>query len=154
MVSSRSAVGSGMDQSTTHDTATSLGLLALRVGIGSMMLLAHGWGKLANFGAYAERFPDPLGIGAVPTLAVAVLAEALCSLLLITGLGTRFAALPPLATMLTAGLIVHAADPWAKQELPLIYAVGYLTLLLTGAGRFSLDAVFARRRAQKSTAHQ
>ncbi len=141
-----------MNQSTTHDTAISLGLLALRVGVGSMMLLAHGWGKLADFGAYAERFPDPLGIGAVPTLAVAVLAEAFCSLLLIAGLGTRFAALPPLATMAVAGLIVHAADPWAKQELPLLYAIGYLTLLLTGAGRFSLDALIAKRRTERTTA--
>ena len=135
---------------TTSDTATSLGLLALRVGLGSIMLLAHGWGKLANLGAYAERFPDPIGVGPVPTLALAVLAEAVCSLLLVGGLGTRIAAFFPLATMLVAALIVHAADPWAKQELPLVYATGYLALLLAGGGRFSLDAVIARRRERRA----
>jgi putative oxidoreductase len=55
------------------------------------------------------------------------------------------AAIPPLITMLTAAFIIHAADPWAKQEFALLYAVAYLTLIFTGAGRYSLDYLLMRR---------
>ena len=43
-----------------EDTARSIGLLVLRLGVGLMMLTAHGWGKLAGFSDLADRFPDPL----------------------------------------------------------------------------------------------
>ena len=130
-----------MKQGAGQDTWVSLGLLVLRVGVGLMMLLGHGWGKLAGFAGLADRFPDPLGLGPQVTLVLAVLAEAVCSLLLVLGLGTRVAAVLPLTTMVVAALVVHAADPWAKKELALLYAVPFLTLLLAGGGRFALERV-------------
>lgn len=126
--------------------ASAAGLLALRVGAGLMMLVAHGWPKLANFAVYAERFPDPIGLGATPSLVLAILAEVLCAALVVVGLGTRFAAVPLLITMLVAGLVVHAPDPWAKKELALLYATVFATLVLTGGGRWSLDGFIAARR--------
>jgi len=89
----------------------------------------------------ADSFPDPLGVGPQVTLVLAVLAEVVCSLLLVLGLGTRVAAVLPLVTMLVAAFVIHAGDPWAKKELALLYAVPYLTLLLAGGGRFALDRV-------------
>jgi putative oxidoreductase len=126
--------------------APSTGLLVLRVGAGVMMLLAHGWPKLAGFATYAERFPDPIGLGPAPSLVLAILAEVVCAVLVVVGLGTRFAAVPLVITMLVAGLIVHAPDPWAKKELALLYATAFTTLVVTGGGRWSLDAVIAARR--------
>ena len=41
---------------------------------------------------------------------------------------------------LVAVFVQHAADPFGKKELALLYLVPALTLLFTGAGRFSLDA--------------
>lgn len=123
------------------ETWTSLGLLALRLGVGLAMLVGHGWGKLVGFSGLVGQFPDPIGIGPQATLVLAVVAEAFCSLLLVLGLGTRVAAVPPLATMLVAAFLVHAGDPWAKRELALLYAVTYLTLLLAGGGRFALERV-------------
>lgn len=122
-----------------HTTSTSIGLLVIRVGLGSLMLVSHGWGKLVGFSGLTGSFPDPLGLGSTLTLILAVFAEVLCSILLIVGLGTRFAAVPLLATMLVAALIVHAADPWARQEFALVYAVGFLALIFTGGGQFALD---------------
>lgn len=130
-----------MKQAGAQDTWTSLGLLVLRVGVGLTMLLGHGWGKLAGFSGLADRFPDPIGVGPQVTLVLAVLAEVVCSLLLVLGLGTRVAAVPPLATMLVAAFLVHAGDPWPKKELPLLFAISYLTLLLAGGGRFALERV-------------
>ncbi len=126
--------------------ASAAGLFALRVGAGLMMLVAHGWPKLAGFAVYAERFPDPIGVGPVTSLVLAILAEVVCAVLVVVGLGTRFAAVPLVITMLVAGLVVHAPDPWAKKELALLYATVFATLVLAGGGRWSLDAVIASRR--------
>lgn len=124
----------------------SLGLLVLRVGVGAMMAAGHGWGKLLTFGSRSGSFPDPLGVGSEASLALVVFAELLCSIFLVLGLATRLAALPPLFTMLTAAFFIHADDPWAKKEMALLYAVPFLTLLLAGGGRYSLDVLLWHRR--------
>lgn len=129
-----------------HETATSLGLLVLRVGVGGMMLAAHGWSKLIRYPELLGKFPDPLGLGPAVTLTLAVLAEVVCALLVILGLGTRIAAVPLLVTMLVAAFVVHADDPWARQEFALLYAVPFLALVFTGGGRFALDRVVKLRR--------
>lgn len=122
----------------------SLGLLLLRVSVGSMMLLGHGWGKLTSFTERSSSFPDPLGIGSSLSMALATGAEAFCALAVILGFATRWAAVPLMVTMAVAALIIHGDDPWAKKEFALLYFFPFATLLLTGAGRYSLDA-FLRR---------
>jgi putative oxidoreductase len=116
-----------------------IGLLNLRIFVGGFMLVAHGWGKLAGFGELAGKFPDPIGVGSTLSLALAVFAEVLCALLIMIGLGTRFAAVPLLITMLVAAFIVHADDPWGKKEFALLYAIPFLTLIFTGGGRFAVE---------------
>lgn len=122
-------------------TWNDIGLLVLRVGVGAFMLFAHGWGKLAGFGELAGKFPDPIGVGSTVSLVLAIFAEVLCALLVIVGLGTRFAAVPLLVTMLVAAFVVHADDPWSKQEFALLYAIPFLTLVFTGGGRYALDSL-------------
>lgn len=114
-------------------------LLILRVVIGIFML-THGWGKMQTlFGNEPIQFADPIGLGATFSLALAVFAEVLCSILLIIGLGTRLAAIPLLITMLVAAFIIHINDGFGKQEFALLYGVIYLTIALIGAGKYSLD---------------
>jgi putative oxidoreductase len=48
--------------------------------------------------------------------------------------------------MLVAAFVVHGDDPWSKKELALLYAIPFLTLGLTGPGRFSIDAWWQKRR--------
>ena len=124
---------------------TDIGLLVLRAGAGLMMAGAHGWPKLLDFGALSGRFPDPIGIGSFLSALLATGAEFFGSALLIAGLGTRYASGALLVTMLVAGLIQHAADPFQKKELALLYALVYATLIFTGAGRLSIDHKFLRR---------
>ena len=116
-----------------------IGLLVLRVSIGSIMLFAHGWPKLINFQSKAQIFPDPFSIGSNLSLAMAVFSEVFCSVALILGLAVRVTAFPLLITMLTAAFIIHGNDPWVKKEFALLYAIPFLTLIFTGGGKFSID---------------
>lgn len=127
-----------------QDRFTSLGLLFLRVSVGGLMLFAHGWGKLTGFSSISGKFPDPLGIGSAPSLAMAVFAEVFCAIALILGLFTRAAAIPLLITMLVAAFIVHGADPFQKKEFALLYAIPFLTLIFAGAGSYSIDSKISR----------
>lgn len=124
----------------SHDQLSSIGLLLLRIFLGGFMLLAHGWPKLAGFSEKSGGFPDPLGVGSPLSLSLAVFAEVFCALALMLGLFTRAAAVPLLITMLVAAFLVHADDPFQKKEFALLYAIPFLTLVLTGAGSYSLDA--------------
>ncbi len=123
----------------------SFGLLALRVWLGLTMLFLHGMDKLTHFSETAAKpFPDPLHLGATPSLVLAVFAEVACSVLLVLGLGTRFAAMVLVINMTVAFVIVNkmALSGNPGSELAFIFLAGYVTLLFAGPGRYSADAAF------------
>jgi putative oxidoreductase len=146
-----------------HDTALSTGLLILRLGIAGY-LLTHGWGKVQMvLGGQYEMMGDPIGIGPTASLLLITFAEFVCSLLVIVGLATRFAAIPVVIGMAVAAFVAHGGDPWtagaaanlfmtgaaeswASKEPALTYLVVFLALAFTGAGRYSLDHLIAGRR--------
>jgi putative oxidoreductase len=122
-----------------YEAIVDLILLILRLTVGCFML-SHGMGKFYNLiGDTPIQFPDPIGVGATASLALAVFSEVLCSILLILGLGTRLAAIPLFITMLVAAFIVHGSDGFGKQELPLMYTAIYLVIAIAGAGKYSID---------------
>jgi putative oxidoreductase len=119
---------------------TDLGLLLLRLGTG-LLMATHGYDKLLNLLAgNSADFPDPLGVGPTFSHVLAVGGEFFCSVLLALGLLTRPAALGLIATTLTIAFGVHGADPLSDKEHALLFLIPALALLLTGPGRFSLDA--------------
>jgi putative oxidoreductase len=124
--------------------STDLGLLVLRLWLGGSLLILHGWGKLTGYQKMASGFADPLKIGNEASLALAIVGEVLCSALLIVGLFTRFAALGTVINMAVAFFLVHQmvlkAPPPRSGEMAFIYLAGFLTILIAGPGRFSLDA--------------
>lgn len=116
-------------------------LFLLRLCVAGFML-THGYPKLEKLLAGGEiQFLDFLGIGATASFALAVFAEVFCSVLLILGLGTRLASLALAITMGVAAFIRHGEDPFAKKEQALLYLLIYLTLLVFGPGRYSLDSM-------------
>jgi putative oxidoreductase len=129
-----------------RETWLSLGLLFLRVSVGGLMLAAHGWGKLMNYSTLKDTFPDPLGVGSPISLAMVIGAEAFCSIAVILGLATRLVVIPLAITMLVAIIVIHADDPWEKKEFAMMYLIPFLTLLMTGAGKYSIDAMCCKRK--------
>ncbi|WP_370086802.1 DoxX family protein [Ekhidna sp.] len=117
---------------------SNLASLLLRVSLSALML-THGWGKFNKLISGNFSFADPIGIGEGPSLFLAVVGEFVCPILLILGFKTRLSTIPPAITMLVAALIVHGDDPFRRQELPLIYFVGFAAIFLLNSGRYSLD---------------
>ena len=116
-----------------------LGLLVLRVAFSAALIGAHGWGKMTTlFGGGGEGFPDPLGIGGVTSLALAVFAEVVCALAVILGIGGRLPAVVLTVLFLVAFFMVHGGDPFGERELAFTYLVAFAVLALTGPGRYSL----------------
>ena len=68
---------------------------------------------------------------------VAALSEFVGGILIVIGLGTRFAAFFVFATMFVAAFIAHGADPLQKKEMALAYLTMAGTLILTGGGAIS-----------------
>jgi putative oxidoreductase len=122
-----------------------VGLLVLRLGFGGTLAVAHGLGKLQNLMAGSSRFPDPLGVGSVPSLALATFAEFLCALALAVGFMSRLATVPLVITFVVAVFLYHGGDPLAERELALVYLLGFLALLFTGPGRLALDEWLRRK---------
>lgn len=127
--------------------AEDLALLLLRLGFGGVMIYGHGWAKLTGFGERAAGFPDPLGVGTATSLGLAVFAEVFCAAAVVLGLLTRWAVLPLVVTMIVAVFVVHADDPFRRQELGLLYLVAFVVLWLKGPGRWSIDARLRRLRS-------
>ncbi|HLV42899.1 MAG TPA: DoxX family protein [Brumimicrobium sp.] len=119
--------------------------LILRLVLGLSMFYGHGLGKWsALFSGGDIQFADPLGIGVVLSLGLAVFAEIICSLLVAVGLFTRLALIPLIITMGVATFIFHSGQVFGKFELPMIYFFGFIALLFIGPGRFSLDHIIKR----------
>jgi putative oxidoreductase len=151
-----------------QDLTTSIGLLILRVGIGGY-LATHGWGKFQMvLDGKFDQFGDPIGLGSGASLVLVMIAEFFCALLVVIGLGTRYAAIPPVIAMGVAAFVAHGGDPWtmskaaelfysgaskswASKEPALLFLTGFLALCFTGAGRYSLDALIGGRRRAGST---
>lgn len=108
-------------------------------------MLTHGFPKLQRLLAGEMQFGDPLGLGPEISLVLAVFAEFFCSILIVLGLGTRLAVIPSIVTMAVAAFIAHGADPFGRKELALLYLVGYVVLLLSGSGKFSVDRIISRK---------
>jgi putative oxidoreductase len=131
-------------------------LLVLRLVVGTTFLV-HGLDKLINLSA-AEKFFASVGIPAPDLMAPVVsITEALGGVLLIVGLAT-----PLVGAALTLDMLVVLATVNIDQgffaedggmELVLLLSGASLALVLTGAGRFSLDAALDLPRSLSRRVH-
>ncbi len=115
----------------------SLGLLILRVGF-SAMLLVHGIQKIEILFSSTINFADPIGLGPTITLLLVLFAEIICTVLIIIGVRTRLATIPPIILMLVAIIIVHKGDPIMARELSVLYLIAFSTIGLLGSGKLAL----------------
>lgn len=125
-----------------------LGLLALRLFSAAPLLLKHGFEKIFTFSQMAAHFPDPIGIGPVPSLVIAMVSDAVCTVFVILGLATRWAALFIFCNVFVAWAAIHHFSFFGHGadhgELIVLYLGATLSLVLAGSGRYSLERLFDR----------
>ncbi|MES2922566.1 MAG: DoxX family protein [Verrucomicrobiota bacterium] len=141
----------------TRDAVASLGFLALRVMVGLMMLIGHGIPKIQNFAGRKDFFPVPdffllKLMSPAMSLTACIGAEVVGSVLIIIGLATRPAAFVLGMTMVVAAFSYLGGAPWffspptlvESKELPLMYLIPLIAIILAGAGAYSCDAAICK----------
>lgn len=129
-----------------------VGLLILRLGFASLLIGFHGWtrlGRAIGYVFYGQpwTFVDLVGRLGFPMPAVfAVLsatAESAGALLVAIGLFTRWGAALIAINMVVA--LFNEASKGDPLELPALYFLGAIAILLLGPGPWSLDGVLRRK---------
>lgn len=124
----------------------SVGILWMRLMMG-ILIANHGYAKI--FGGMMGRFTegvDKMGFPFPGLFAwAAALSEFLGGIFIALGLCTRAASFFVCVTMGVAAFIAHAADPFQKKELALLFGIFASGFIFTGAGTYSLDTVVRKR---------
>ena len=120
-----------------------IGLLILRISIGSLMLL-HGISKIQNG---VEGMKGMLSAKGLPEFMAygAYIGEVIAPILLIIGAFVRPSAFFIASTMIMAIFLAHSGNIFSLGksggsmiELPLLYLFGSAALIFTGAGKFAV----------------
>ncbi|MDK2971089.1 MAG: putative oxidoreductase [Candidatus Sumerlaeota bacterium] len=126
-----------------------LGLLTLRIAVG-VIFAAHGASKLFDKGVgnVAKGF-DGLGIP-LPAISayLATFTEFAGGLMVIAGVLTRWISVPLAFTMVVAFLFVHKDGGFflpKGAEYVFFLFLTTVSLLFTGAGRYSVDALLMKK---------
>ena len=125
-----------------------LGLLLFRIFMGGRIILGV-WNnvisseRMAEFAAFLKNFNVPYSDLAAP---VSVYAQLICGILIILGLQTRFVAFIMLINYLVALFAVDIHTNLQQMTPALAMLFGSLLLIFEGPGRFSLDAVFDKKK--------
>lgn len=126
-----------------------VGVTVLRV-VAGVSMTTHGYAK--TLGGGMEKFTagvSEMGFPAPEFFAwSAALSELVGGVCLALGLGTRISAFFIASTMVVAIFVRHAADPFQRKELAVLYLAVTLYFMLSGGGRWSLD-VFLKRKIQE-----
>lgn len=120
------------------------GVLFLRLTAGGTMFWQHGWPKLIGFSDRMDGFADPFGMGGAFSLVLIIVAEVLCSALVVLGLWTRAALIPLIIGMSVIVFMVKGDAAFPEKELALVYLFAFVALLFTGSGRYSVDRISFR----------
>ena len=120
------------------------GVLFLRLTAGGTMFWQHGWPKLIGFGDRMDGFADPFGMGGAFSLVLIIVAEVLCSALVVLGLWTRAALIPLIIGMSVIVFMVKGDAAFPEKELALVYLFAFVALLFTGSGLYSVDRISFR----------
>ena len=126
------------------ESTLTIALFILRVGIGSLMMIQHGLGKLQSFASRSGKFADPFGIGSTASYSLVVFAEFFCAVFIILGLFTRLASIPLIIAMGVAVFLRHKGEFYGEGESAGLYLVCFIALAFLGAGKFSMDRFIAK----------
>ena len=124
-----------------------MAILFLRVFIGGVMLL-HMIGKLQDYDNYVLNFQSIVGLNHATSVALPIYFEGLFAVMIIMGGGTRLAAalmaIVMIVSICEALMLGTVTDGESKLEF--IYIGIYITLVISGGGRYAISSMFLNRK--------
>jgi len=138
------------EDSRTADAA----LLAIRILAGLTLFAVSGAPKLFHLPTLLASNTNPLhaGVLAAPAMVFAAFALGICTLLVVVGLATRYAAfftsisLAGTFLLIDHSLSTNLLDPGhnSHPEAVWLYLAAFIPLVIAGPGRISLDRLLSR----------
>jgi len=125
--------------------ANNIAILFFRIAVAIELIVVHGSKKIAHHGHAAEIVPNPLGLPEAFNQGFAFAATLIFPLFILVGFYTRVAALFALAVPMTGYLVVHWNDSLAEKDVPFMYSISLLLIIVCGAGKYSMDHYLANR---------
>lgn len=124
-----------------------MAILFLRVFIGGVMLL-HMIGKLQDYDNYVLNFQSIVGLNHATSFALSILFEGLFAVMIIMGVGTRLAAALMAIVMIVSicEALMQGTVTDAESKLEFIYIGIYITLVISGGGRYAISSMFLNRK--------
>ncbi len=126
--------------STKQHHRSDVAILFLRLFIGGVMLL-HIVGKMQSYDNILLTYHRILGLDAATSFAVITILEGLFAAMIILGVATRFASAMMLivVAMSIAEALLNEMPDVAVAKLNFVYMGIYITLLISGGGRYAFN---------------
>lgn len=116
-----------------------IALLIYRVLLALELFRVHGLKKFRIENGQKEHVPNPLHLPEKLNAFVATLSDTVVPFLVMLGLGTRLAIVPVIGVTAIGYFIVHRKDSLEVRDVPYMYTLSFLFLLVIGAGTYSVD---------------
>lgn len=126
---------------STADKAT----LFLRLFIG-IVLFTEAITKSQQYPILEGEYPSILGLSSADIVSVVGIMELIAGVMLTIGVLTRLCAGVMAVVMFGAAFLFFPHQSLDQAELKVVYAGIYITLLIGGGGRYSLDYLFSLRK--------
>lgn len=116
-----------------------IAVLIFRILLMGELIYVHGLKKMKLQNGHTEHIPNPLSLPDKLNHQLAVFSDTIAPVFVILGLGTRFFLLPSIAVTTIGYFVVHRKDSPEVRDVPFIYSIAMIFLLLIGPGSYSLD---------------
>jgi putative oxidoreductase len=114
-------------------------LLAFRVLLAWELFRVHGLKKFRGNNGAPEQVPNPLHLPSQLNGLVATFSDTVVPFLVMLGLATRLAVLPTIGVTAIGYFVVHRADSLEVRDVPYMYTLALLLVLVLGPGTHSVD---------------
>jgi len=114
-------------------------VLIFRVLLMLELFRVHGMKKFRVQNGQKEHVPNPLHLPEKLNALVATFSDTVVPVLVAIGFGTRLFLLPSIGVTAIGYFVVHRNDDIEVRDVPYMYTLAMLFLLVLGAGTYSAD---------------
>lgn len=117
-----------------------IAVLIFRVLLMLELFRVHGMKKFRIQNGQKEHVPNPLQLPEKLNALVATFSDTVVPFLVAIGFGTRLFLLPSIGVTAIGYFVVHRNDDIEVRDVPYMYTLAMLFLLVLGAGTYSADS--------------